>query len=240
MAVAEDPGAQRRGIVNVSYAVGSPYFKSIQGGLRKSIPLHIACQHFVYDDPSAYQSASIGIYLLTKNHRVRFRSHMGKFNDLCSSIPSTIVCFRRRFILRHHHVLDNDTGTHIECQYALTTYGIPRNALPVNTNGDLSNVFHMAWLQKRREMEEIQPIPYSPRTTVCASPVLSADPSQTLVSHPVLLQPSLGLSAPPEGNCIQIRDPRPSDILVSLLYSVSSSHFCSCKSMESLFLLNSS
>jgi len=126
MVVAQDKDAQIKGIVNVSYAVGSPVFKSVQVNLRKAIPLHIACQHFAYDDPFAYWSASKGIYQLTKNHRVRFRSHM---------------------------------GSHVECQYALATYGIPRNALPVNTNGEMSTDFHLAWLQKRREIEESQPIP---------------------------------------------------------------------------------
>ena len=79
MVVAQSQDAQRRGIVNVSYAVGAPVFKSVQVNLRKCIPLHIACQHFAYDDPFAYWSASKGIFLLTKNHRVRFRSHLGKY-----------------------------------------------------------------------------------------------------------------------------------------------------------------
>ena len=79
MVVAADLDAQLKGIVNVSYAVGAPVFKSVQVILRKAIPLHIACQHFAYDDPFAYRSASRGIAMLTKNHRVRFRSHMGTF-----------------------------------------------------------------------------------------------------------------------------------------------------------------
>lgn len=79
MVVAEDLDAQLKGIVNVSYAVGAPIFKSVQVTLRKSVPLHIACQHFAYDDPFAYWSASRGIAMLTKNHRVRFRSHMGRW-----------------------------------------------------------------------------------------------------------------------------------------------------------------
>lgn len=84
MVVAQDSNAQVKGIVNVSYAVGAPVFKSVQVNLRKSIPLHIACQHFAYDDPFAYWSASNGIYQLTKNHRVRFRSHMGTSINLFS------------------------------------------------------------------------------------------------------------------------------------------------------------
>ena len=93
MVVAEDLDAQLKGIVNVSYAVGAPIFKSVQVNLRTSIPLHIACQHFAYDDPFAYWSASRGIAMLTKNHRVRFRSHMGTCLLVVDGIVETIFGF---------------------------------------------------------------------------------------------------------------------------------------------------
>lgn len=177
MVVAEDLDAQLKGIVNVSYAVGSPVFKSVQINLRRAIPLHIACQHFAYDDPFAYWSASRGVALLTKNHRVRFRSHM---------------------------------GSHVECQYALATYGIPRHALPVNTNGDLSTDYHMAWLQKRRDIEESQPIPLKS----IMSPSLMFTGVRSSPS-PVSLASSQrsGSSPGPSDSLRHINDIRVSDIL---------------------------
>mmetsp|Transcript_86320 Transcript_86320/g.249299 ORF Transcript_86320/g.249299 Transcript_86320/m.249299 type:complete len:513 (-) Transcript_86320:61-1599(-) len=171
--LAQDVEAQKRGIVNVSYAVGTPVFKSVQIGLRQAIPLHIACQHFAYDDPFAYWSAGKGIFLLNKVHRVRFRSHL---------------------------------GTHVECQYALATYGIPKNALPVDEMGNFSTDFHLAWIQKRKEVEECQPIPYQPRN---ASPSYPQNGTS-----PFSLERSVTESTSPVPQSFgQIRDPRPSDIL---------------------------
>lgn len=98
-------------------------------------------------------------------------------------------------------------GTHVECQYALTTFGIPRHALPVDTNGYLSRDFHLAWLQKRRELEESQPIPYLPQT----SPAFPGVSSAHVTSGPLF--PSSGAITPPDGTSLQVRDPRLSDIL---------------------------
>ncbi len=92
----------------------------------------------------------------------------------------------------------------MECQYALATYGIPRNALPVNTSGELSIDFHLAWLQKRRENEESQPIPFKP---ISPSPLFSGSrstPSPVSIASPH--SPSL--------ECLrQVKDLRVSDIL---------------------------
>jgi hypothetical protein len=100
-------------------------------------------------------------------------------------------------------------GSHIECLYALATYGIPRNALPVNTNGELSTDFHMAWLKKRREIEESQPIPFKP---VTPSPMFSGVRS---TPSPVSLASSQRTGSspgPPEG-FRHVNDIRVTDIL---------------------------
>lgn len=134
MSLAVDQSAQLSGIVNVSYAVDGPKFKSVQVQLRKAIPLHIACQHFAYDDPTAYTNASYGIANLNKVHRVRFRTHV---------------------------------GSHVECLYALATYGIPLDALPVNSEGEISNKNHHLWIQKQENAEALRRI--RPQETTSAS-----------------------------------------------------------------------
>jgi hypothetical protein len=162
MVLSKDEVAQVRGIVNISYAIGYPCFKSVQVNLRKAIPLHIACQHFAYDDPSAFSSATYGIAMLNKVHRVRFRCHV---------------------------------GTHVECLYALATYGIPVKALPVNTKGDVSTDHHLAWIAKRQAIEEspaiqyVRPTPGSSSSSTRASPLPTAagligNPSTIIIPQP--------------------------------------------------------
>lgn len=138
--LSKDEEAQKKGIVAISYAVGCPRFQSVQMHLRKAIPIHIACQHFAYDDPGAFSSATYGIAMLNKVQRVRFRTHV---------------------------------GTHVECQYALATYGIPLQGLAVNANGDISTFFHLDWIKRLREKEVAklaQALPFPIRSKVSASP----------------------------------------------------------------------
>ena len=58
------------------------------------------------------------------------------------------------------HVLSSTSsfpeGSHIECQYALTTFGIPRDAMPVDTDGKTHTHFHLAWLERQRMKEEAE------------------------------------------------------------------------------------
>ena len=46
-----------------------------------------------------------------------------------------------------------ETGSHIECQYTLTTFGIPRDALPVSTSGEMFIDEHLRWIEGRRAIE---------------------------------------------------------------------------------------
>lgn len=41
----------------------------------------------------------------------------------------------------------------MECQYALTTFGIPRQALPVSVSGEMFVDQHLKWLASRRHLE---------------------------------------------------------------------------------------
>ena len=98
----------------------------------------------------------------------------------------------------------------MECQYALATYGIPRTALPVNTNGELSTDFHLAWLQKRRDIEESQPIPFKPSVT--PSPMFSGVRSTPSPVSMTTSQRTGGSPGPAE--CLRhVNDIRVSDIL---------------------------
>ena len=49
-------------------------------------------------------------------------------------------------------------GTHVECVYALMTFGIPPDALPVTMDGELKRKNHLEWI-KMRKRQESMPLP---------------------------------------------------------------------------------
>jgi hypothetical protein len=46
-------------------------------------------------------------------------------------------------------------GSHVEVQYALSSFGIPSNALPINSDGVLQKKGHLKWLKLRKAQEEV-------------------------------------------------------------------------------------
>jgi hypothetical protein len=76
----------------------------------------------------------------------------------------TIINFFLRFLsdqdrarVKLHH------GSHMEVVYALMTYGIPTDLLPVNSTGSLKRKNHLEWLKIRQWQEDH---PESPRIVV--------------------------------------------------------------------------
>lgn len=47
-------------------------------------------------------------------------------------------------------------GSHQECIYALTSYGIPVNALPIKPNGELMTNNHLSWIEAQREHHQLR------------------------------------------------------------------------------------
>jgi hypothetical protein len=45
-------------------------------------------------------------------------------------------------------------GTHQECLYALMTYGIPSDLIPVTENGEIKRKNHLLWIKYRRALEQ--------------------------------------------------------------------------------------
>jgi hypothetical protein len=45
------------------------------------------------------------------------------------------------------------TGTHIECVYALMTYGIPSESFPVTVAGEVKRKKHLEWIKMRKRQE---------------------------------------------------------------------------------------
>ena len=45
-------------------------------------------------------------------------------------------------------------GSHVECQYALMTFGIPQAALPISDNGDIALGCLEHFLDRRKQIED--------------------------------------------------------------------------------------
>eukprot|EP00980_Cylindrotheca_fusiformis_P021554 scaffold8398_cov118-Cylindrotheca_fusiformis.AAC.1 len=122
MEVAKSPEAQRKGVVMVTYGVGT-LRERLRGigfveisKVALSVPLHVAGIHLATDD--------LRHYVLLKG-----------------ALAITPAKLRTRFKLHH--------GSHMECQYRLTTYGIPREILPLTEGDEAILEYHLSWYNSR-------------------------------------------------------------------------------------------
>eukprot|EP00980_Cylindrotheca_fusiformis_P028644 scaffold22625_cov174-Cylindrotheca_fusiformis.AAC.2 len=122
MDAAKSPDTQRKGVVMVTYGVGT-LRERLRGigfveisKVALSVPLHFAGIHLATDD--------LGHYVLLKG--------------VLAIAP---VKLRTRFKLHH--------GSHMECQYRLTTYGIPRELLPLTEGDEAILEYHLSWYNSR-------------------------------------------------------------------------------------------
>jgi hypothetical protein len=51
------------------------------------------------------------------------------------------------------------SGTDLECQYKLMTFGIPNRILPISPNGDVDMSMFLDWLDRRKNKEKQQGMP---------------------------------------------------------------------------------
>jgi len=75
---------------------------------------------------------------------------------LCVNEISTYVisCAAIRTLSTRHRVRYRlHFGSYMECLYDLVSFGIPRNAIPVDSNGRLHNDEHLIWIERRLELE---------------------------------------------------------------------------------------
>ena len=72
-------------------------------------------------------------------------NNLGEYKRTCVAIPhlntNTQVRMRTHF------------GTHLECQRALASFGIPEGFIPVTSQGETSTQQHLAWIKKRQAVE---------------------------------------------------------------------------------------
>ena len=84
----------------------------------------------------------------------------------------------------HSHLKHLIVGHHMEVQYALSTFGIPVAALPVDCNGVRRNDYQRVWIQRRRKIEQMEqqtkiaPNP-TPSSVTTSSSLLMVSPMET-------------------------------------------------------------
>lgn len=84
------------------------------------------------------------------------------------------------------------SGSHIECQYALTTFGIPRAAIPISTTGEMYTGEHLKWLASREMIEternffkvSVPPLPHGASNSIISTTSNGQIPIQDTMRPP--------------------------------------------------------
>jgi hypothetical protein len=120
--------------------------------INDSLPNRISAAHYCYDNPLILPALSLLQLLMGKENRIRFRSHYGK---LCEFSPTY-----REFTPTYRCGTDADTmqpslstGSHIECQYELMTFGIQNKILPIDAQGEMIRTKVSKFAEERKQIE---------------------------------------------------------------------------------------
>eukprot|EP00980_Cylindrotheca_fusiformis_P018208 scaffold5901_cov116-Cylindrotheca_fusiformis.AAC.1 len=126
MDAAKSPENQHIGVVKVTYGVGTLRERLRGIGFVENTNVALSV-------PLRYA----GIHLATDNLR--------HYVLLKGALAITPAKLRTRFKLHH--------GSHMECQYRLTTYGIPREILPLTEGDEAILEYHLCWYNNCRLKE---------------------------------------------------------------------------------------
>ena len=85
MSMMESTEAQISGIAAIYYCLDSVNTKSVNEGLRNSLPVHFACFHLCNNDEDEFRLTCGAVRALDTKNRVRYRSHFGKFASIVYS-----------------------------------------------------------------------------------------------------------------------------------------------------------
>jgi len=120
MAALEDEEAQRKGLVMVSYAIDN----TVQG---RSVALQISSVL------SALPMRVVGVHVCVNDPTVQ----------ALAKVLSLVFESRFRLRIRIH------SGTDLECQYSMMTFGLPIKQMPVSLSGEVDKIAHSTWIQER-------------------------------------------------------------------------------------------
>jgi hypothetical protein len=177
---------ERKRMVGIYYGVDqekvvsgrtSEYYKSMT-----ALPWGAVAFHYCKDNSLLTPGVQFLGKALEKRLLCRSRFHVGKS---AFGIPSW-----------HRNIIEDatnnaTTGTHIECIYTLMTFGIPREAIPIQDDGTLDLSNHHKMLQALQHREERDEPPRS-RKVVELEPVKSPT---TIPSEPALSKTAVEVEA---------------------------------------------
>ena len=164
MAAFQDDDVQIRGIVLVSYEVDRDYNQVQSHSLKdrlssipmyqEALPIRIASMHYCFNNPTINSVIQLFSRMYDKQTKRRFRFHSGKL--ICFCVPS--LAGLARLDLGFQLFLDEleksiligsianfdsafasnfCAGCHMECQYALMSYGIPSTLFLLDYEGNM-------------------------------------------------------------------------------------------------------
>jgi hypothetical protein len=150
-AMFEDVLTQRSGAVLIIYNVGyypeSRIDREIpkrQAKMSLGLPFKPVGIHGCFDDHRMKIVMSMAIAVANTFSRARFRMHHG-------TSPFFLICV----VILAYSLAFSTVGTHMECMYELSTFGIPTSCFPVDdVTGECNSKSHTGWLQRRRRQEE--------------------------------------------------------------------------------------
>jgi hypothetical protein len=184
MSAVESVESQRKGVTVISYTVDNPPIRSHHGNFRRALPVHLASHHFCYNDPVSYAAATITVALMTRVQRARFRRHCGKRTHSWrgGAVHSSHRRFSLKCLVSFCSTTPISSGNHLDCLYKLKGFGIPENALPVTSAGELLTSYHIFWLETRRSMERAKRLAKGGPVVGIVGPTATETPS--LVESP--------------------------------------------------------
>lgn len=114
--------------------------------MKGVLPVRIVAVHYCLDDSVMHTVLNLLQVVLGKQYQLRFRHHYGKPEK-----SLLFIYFEGQEL--NHVFLFTSTGSDMESQYALASFGISRRILPVNENGELKVQDIDKYMDGRRRKE---------------------------------------------------------------------------------------
>jgi hypothetical protein len=137
-----------KGVANANVSTTELLMKAPM--IKGCIPVRFVAIHYCLDDSVMHTVLNLLQVVLGKQYQLRFRSHYGK-----PAKSLLLIYFEGQEL--NHVFLFTSTGSDMESQYALASFGIPRSILSVNENGELKGTDIDRYMDCRRRKETLVP-----------------------------------------------------------------------------------
>ena len=147
--IVEDDDHQKSGIISIGYEIGRLplerfQLEELEQGGAAMFDMHESDGGF--DRDLARGILSIPLSLPIRPLGYHICADNTQWQGISDMVMATL-CKYLRLRMRFHY------GTNQECQYALMTHGLPIEAIPVNSEGDVDLTQHYEWIENRLILE---------------------------------------------------------------------------------------